>query len=140
MRTTKGFMLLVSALFLLLGSIGVSVFMHTCAEDGTFVSYFSPANEEEHCDDAHQDEPICCSIDEPAEDDDCCNDEVKVFKLKLDFFQKITTPFVPLTCSVEPVWSIPTTISDERFVVHNYANPPPKKRSVVRSLHQVWII
>lgn len=140
MRKTKGIIVLFSALFLLFGSIGVSVFLHTCEEDGTFVSYFAPVDEEEHCDDAHQDEPVCCSIEEQKEDDDCCDDEVKLIKLKLDFFQKVTAPFVPLTCSVEPVWSEYIGMTEELFIVHNYAKPPPKKRSVARSLSQVWIL
>ncbi|NVK63214.1 MAG: hypothetical protein HWE22_01455 [Flavobacteriales bacterium] len=140
MRKTKGIIVLFSALFLLFGSIGISVFLHTCEEDGTFVSYFAPVDEEDHCDDAHQDEPVCCSIDEQEEDDDCCDDEVKIFKLKLDFFQKVTTSFVPLTCSPEPVFSANAEFNEELFVVHTYAKPPPKKRSVVRSLSQVWIL
>jgi hypothetical protein len=141
MRTTKGFILLASALFLLIGSIGVSVFLHTCEEDGTFVSFFVPG--EDHCKDEKQELPECCaqhmSLDD-SEDDDCCNDEMKHYKVDLDFFQKISAPFIPLYPSPQPVIVDQIEFNNEDTPIHNYAKPPPKRRSVVRSLSQIWII
>ncbi len=139
MRNPKGYVLFISALFLLVGSIGVNVFLHTCEEDGTFVSYFVPADEDQHCEKAHQDKPECCNTGETTEDD-CCGDELKHYQVKLDYFQKISTPFIPVDLVPEPVWVANMVLSDEDLVVSNYANPPPKKRSVERSLSQIWII
>ncbi len=142
MRKPKGFILLISAVFLLIGSIGVSVFLHTCEEDGTFVSFFVPG--EDHCkNEQAQDLPACClahqSTDE-SEDDDCCDDEMKHYKVDLDFFQKISAPFIPLSPSPQPT-SIETVDLDiKNKPVHTYAKPPPKRRSVNRSLSQIWII
>lgn len=140
MRKPKGYILFISALFLLIGSIGVNVFMHTCEEDGTFVSYFVPADENEHCGDAHQELPPCCAADETEKKDDCCDDEVQHFKVDLDYFQKISTPFIPLYTSPEPITMVELELNKEDLPIHNYANPPPKKRNVIRSFSQVWII
>ena len=140
MRKPQGFILFISALFLLIGSIGVNVFLHTCEEDGTFVSYFVPADEDEHCGDAHEELPVCCAIDETEKEDDCCGDEMKHFKVDLDYFQKINAPFVPIFYTPQPIRIVKVELNEEYSVVHTYANPPPKKRSVNRSLSQVWII
>ena len=140
MGKPKGYILLVSSLFLLFGSIGVTVFLHTCEEDGTFVSYFVPSAENDHCGKEHQEKPACCSSDETQTEDDCCGDEIKLVKLKLDYFQKISTPFIPVYYSSSPSPFVISELNEEQTSVHNYANPPPKKRSVSRSLSQVWII
>lgn len=143
MRKPKGFVLFISALFLLFGSIGVNVFLHTCEEDGTFVSYFVPIDETEHCDKAHVDKPDCCSLDKSSNestDDDCCGDELKHYKVKLDYFQKISAPYLPVYLIPEPIWKEKNDVLDDERIVSNYANPPPKRRSVIRSLSQIWII
>lgn len=140
MRKPKGFILFISALFLLIGSIGVNVFLHTCEEDGTFVSYFVPSDEEDHCEKAHQEKPACCASDETQKEDDCCGDEIKLVKVNLDYFQKISAPFIPIYYSAQPISMIEVELNDEYTTIHNYANPPPKKRNVSRSLSQVWII
>lgn len=140
MRKPKGYVLLITALFVLVGSIGVSVFLHTCEEDGTFVSYFVPANDEGHCENAHQEKPACCDSEESTEDDDCCGDEIKYIKFKLDYFQKISAPFIPVFHVSLPVTVDLETWSDENRVTNNYANPPPLPANILRSLNQVWII
>ncbi|MFK7783861.1 MAG: hypothetical protein AB8B56_02030 [Crocinitomicaceae bacterium] len=142
MRKPKGFILLISALFLLIGSIGVSVFLHTCEEDGTFVSFFVPG--EDHCKSEQvHDIPECClahqSTDE-SEDDDCCDDEMKHYKVELDFFQKISTLAIPLYPSLQPIIIETIELDTKNKPVHTYAKPPPKRRSVSRSLSQSWII
>ena len=138
MRKPKGFILLISALFLLIGSIGVNVFLHTCEEDGTFVSYFVPA--EDHCEDAHDDLPECCVNDQSEKEDDCCGDEIKHIKVDLDYFQKINAPFIPIYYAPQPTSEDRVELNEAYTTIHTYANPPPKKRSVERSLSQIWII
>lgn len=140
MRKPKGFILFISALFLLIGSIGVNIFLHTCEEDGTFVSYFVPSDEKDHCEKAHQEKPACCTSDETETEDDCCGDEIKLVKVNLDYFQKISAPFIPIYYSPQPVSLVTVELNEEYTTIHTYANPPPKKRSVTRSLSQVWII
>lgn len=140
MRKPKGFILIISALFLLIGSIGVNVFLHTCEEDGTFVSYFVPSDDDDHCESAHDDVPACCADDQTEKEDDCCGDEIKHFKVNLDYFQKINAPFIPVYYSPQPISVDRVELNEAYTSIHNYANPPPKKRSVDRSLSQIWII
>lgn len=140
MRKPKGFILLFAALFVLLGSIGVNVFLHTCEEDGTFVSYFAPADEEAHCADAHDELPPCCESNDHLEKDDCCNDEIKYYKVKLDYFQKISTPFIPVSHVPQPVLVDVDAWTDHTLEINTYANPPPLPRNTYRSLVQAWII
>jgi len=118
----------------------VNVFLHTCEEDGTFVSYFVPSDEEEHCGDAGEEVVSCCASEQLQTDDDCCEDETQLYKIKLDFFQKITAPFIPMHHPVQVADCYSVDLIGEDTPIHNYANPPPKKRSVARSLSQVWII
>jgi hypothetical protein len=78
-------------LFAFLGNIGVRVFTHSCSEDGIFRSYF--IENQSHCKDEKVLEslPPCCQ--KSAEKscgvtakENCCTDEVDVFKVTLDFF------------------------------------------------------
>ncbi len=139
MSKPKGFILFISALFLLIGSIGVNVFLHTCEEDGTFVSYFAPSDDSNHCKDIHEEKPECCASDETKEDD-CCGDEIRRFKVQLDYFQKINSTFISIYHSPQPTTLVKVELNKKNATVSNYANPPPKKRSVDRSLSQIWII
>ncbi len=152
MRKPKAYILLIATLFVLFGSIGVNVFLHTCEEDGTFVSFFTPSAEEDHCGDSHEELPACCESgaelekascsesDAELEKDDCCDDEIKYYKFKLDYFQKISTPFIPLIHVPQPVLVDPLVWTDTSSETNTYANPPPLAQKTYRSLIQTWII
>jgi hypothetical protein len=140
MRKPKAYILLIATLFVLFGSIGVNVFLHTCEEDGTFVSFFTPTEEADHCGDAHEEIPPCCESDAPAEKDDCCDDEIKYYKFKLDYFQKISTPFIPLNHVPQPVVMDVPAWTNRTFETASYANPPPLPRKTYRSLIQIWTV
>lgn len=69
--------LLLHIFVLLIGSVGINVFRHTCEEDGTMTSYF--LNLENHCSEEAEDLPSCCekSHDEDGKQGikkDCCSD------------------------------------------------------------------
>ena len=152
MRKPKAYIFLIATLFLLFGSIGVNVFLHTCEEDGTFVSFFTPSAGDEHCGDTHEELPPCCEAgasqeknacspsDAALEKEDCCDDEIKYYKFKLDYFQKISSPFIPLSRVPQPVLIDPLTWTDETSETNTYANPPPLAHKTYRSLIQTWII
>jgi hypothetical protein len=117
------------------------VFLHTCEEDGTFVSYFVPADKNEYCGDADEELPVCCALDETEKEDDCCGDEMKHFKVDLDYFQKINGHFVPFFYTRQATRIINVELNEVLYsIIHTYANPPPKAQNVNRSLSQVWII
>lgn len=99
MKHTKIVILSLLVLFTFVGNIGFSVFTHSCEEDGIFRSYFVQL--QDHCEDkAEEVLPPCCQKeqkkgcgDEQLESD-CCNDQVDVYKINLDFFTdyKVTVP------------------------------------------------
>jgi hypothetical protein len=84
-------------LFAFVGNIGVRVFTHSCSEEGIFRSYF--VENQAHCKDKKLEKalPPCCQKAPKtacgvALKEDCCTDEVDVFKITLDYFswEKIT--------------------------------------------------
>lgn len=77
-------------LFTFIGNLGIKVFTHSCEEDGVFRSFIIKTTD--HCD--IQKEEVthaCCkpkqNVDcEFANEKSCCDDEVSVFKINLDYF------------------------------------------------------
>jgi hypothetical protein len=86
LRTTILFLFIA---FTFLGNVGFSIFTHTCKKDGVFRSYF--IEQSDHCDE-HQEEtlPPCCKK-KTIKDKGCCNDEVDVIQIKLDFHNQYQT-------------------------------------------------
>jgi hypothetical protein len=87
--------LLISLLivFTFFGNVGMSVFTHSCKEDGVFRSYF--VKTQEHCE-SNEKEIVhpCCKVNNAEKDElrlkekNCCNDQVNVFKINLDYFSE----------------------------------------------------
>lgn len=145
MRKIRTAIWLTGLMLLLLGSIGVNVFSHTCHEDGEIISYFVAIDN--HCDDQLLEVDDCCAaetqceLNKPAhtEEHDCCDDEIKNLKLKLDYFQTSQENDIN---SIQPVFvqSRNELVSLVNVQPNNYANPPPIPRSERISQNQVWII
>lgn len=75
-------------LFVFVGNIGIGVFTHTCKEEGKFTSFYLNLNE--HCEDEAVELPPCCRkayVPQPISSisEDCCSDDLKLFKIKLDY-------------------------------------------------------
>lgn len=75
-------------LFTFVGNIGMSVFTHSCEEDGVFRSYFVKLDD--HCKD-HEEEkvPPCCKKEGASSSikkDDCCSDNVAVYQVNFSYF------------------------------------------------------
>ena len=119
-------------LFAFVGNIGVRVFTHSCSEDGNFRSYF--IENQSHCSDDKVEKtlPPCCQKD-PKTDcgealkEDCCSDEVDVFKIALDYFswEKISPQIAELQHGhyffSETIEFLPKSLHQEVFY-----DPPPK--------------
>jgi hypothetical protein len=119
-------------LFAFVGNIGVRVFTHSCSEDGIFRSYF--IEDQSHCsdDEAEKTLPPCCQKapkTDCGEDlkEDCCSDEVDVFKIALDYFswEKIAPQIAKLQHDhffiSESIEFLPKSVHQEVFY-----DPPPK--------------
>lgn len=84
--------LLFMSFFVLVTNIGLNVFIHSCEEDGAFVSYVLPSND--HCGEEKEIAvlPSCCQKEAPTcstllpemDNEDCCTDEFNWIKLSVD--------------------------------------------------------
>ncbi|MFT5859962.1 MAG: hypothetical protein ACI865_002069 [Flavobacteriaceae bacterium] len=140
MRKRTAAIVLAGALFLLFGSIGINVFFHTCHEDGQFVSYFSAS--EDHCEADERGLQECCEVDISTEHEehDCCDDEIKQFKVQPEFYQDafIITHFDAVLHKYFA--SHITYTFYPSFTPSSYANPPPISRSERIAQYQSWLI
>lgn len=79
----------------------------------------------------------CCSAQDK---DDCCDDEVSHFQIKLDYFNKFQEfQFISQEMSFEPVW-ITAEIVVENTTVQQYPQPPPLSGRDILVLKQVFVI
>lgn len=84
----KAIVALFLSLFVLVGSVGVAIFVHRCKEDGVFRSFF--VKQAMHCELKKVTElPPCCSkkiqkSDLEKADSDCCDEHTDVFKVKFE--------------------------------------------------------
>lgn len=126
----------------------MNVFTHSCEEDGVFRSYFIPL--EDHCEEETEEVlPPCCqkakasSCDQSVLEKDCCNDEVDVFKINLDYFSEYQVE-VPNLFFVENAFKFEIPQLDLALSCYNpekYTHPPPKwSGRDILILHQVFRI
>ncbi len=84
MRIVQTIVLFSLISYVFVGNVGLSVFTHTCEEDGVFRSFFIQLDD--HCAPEHEDLPACCVA--KKQDKDCCQDEEKIYKVKWDYFHQ----------------------------------------------------
>ena len=82
MRIVQTIVLFSLISYVFVGNVGLSVFTHTCEEDGVFRSFFIQTDD--HCASEHEDLPACCVVEK--QEKDCCQDEEKIYKVKWDYF------------------------------------------------------
>lgn len=134
------------AVFLLMGSIGISIFSHACEEDGVNVSYFSPdedicgkhehekVKELDNCDDC------CCDEDENTEDD-CCSTSSELLKVNLDYLNKIHVKAILIQQeAIAPVWIAEVPFVSEEIEQASGSDPPPKPSREILIDIQTWLI
>lgn len=143
MNWLKSTVLLISAVFLFLGTIGVDVFSHICDENGMAVSYFVEDESvcKSHKHDQHQDahQNSCCG--EKEEDRSCCETTVTHVQVKLDFANKIIVkPVIIPEIPVITIWEMEESVTEEFIHLSSGNDPPPllTKERLVRI--QTWLI
>ena len=82
MRIVQTIVLFSLISYVFVGNVGLSVFTHTCEEDGVFRSFFIQTDD--HCASEHEDLPAFCVAEK--QEKDCCQDEEKIYKVKWDYF------------------------------------------------------
>jgi len=108
--------------YVLVGNVGLSVFTHTCKEDGVFRSFFIQLDD--HCATEHDDLPICCLAEKQKKD--CCNDEEKIYKVNWDYFHQdqVNVPsfdFFDLPSTKFKYLNVVVTTAEQTSIVR----PPP---------------
>lgn len=143
MKIFKVILSLFAAAFIFVGAVGVDVFSHTCEVDGTFVSViFEPSDE--HCGDHQQELPPCCEVEKNSHttDDDCCDDTVDRFQVKIDFSQEIT--HFQLIGAVIPSFDVffpeSDKFSDEDLTTAGLRAPPPLIGRDYQIIYESWLI
>lgn len=88
MKSAKRIFSLVLALFTLIGSAGIPVFIHQCKEDGVFRSFI--VKQSMHCEiEKIDDLPPCCAkktdnTKHTSVDSHCCDERTDFFKVKFE--------------------------------------------------------
>jgi hypothetical protein len=156
-KSIKSFILVVSALFLLVGSVGVDIFSHFCEEDVVSVSYF--VADDEHCEDHEHEaehEVACCDeeIEENHDheleltccegtDDDhgCCQDQISHIQLKLDYFSKYAVhPVLIPEFTTHLFFVFEEVPTDITVAEYNNNSPPPDSGRDILLRKQNWLI
>jgi len=166
----KSSILLVAAIFLLCGSVGVNIFSHFCKENKLEVSYF--VENEDHCKEERKD-PLdscckpkvkhtsketssCCkpevkhaghasdevkSCCDTEEDSDCCKDEIKHVKFKLDFHSEVSVLPVIIP-ELEEIMVVAFNEFPVEISSVEYKNnsPPPESGKDIILKKQNWLI
>lgn len=119
MQFMKSIVILFSIVLLFIGVTGVDVIKHICPKDGVSVAIMFDTIE--HCD---EDAMVCCSEDEK---DDCCDDEVEVIQVKLDFNEEIPVfAFQGITAVVNPIFDFEfISVEEARVIEFTNSDPPP---------------
>jgi hypothetical protein len=136
----KQLLLIPFILLLFTGSVGIDVFKHICSKEGVSVAFVF--NTVDHCEEESKDIPSCCK-DEQSKDD-CCDDEVDLILIDLDFFQKQLDwdfSLLQMEAIISANWQpLMLPVKKESFRFSDYYPPPPKNSSTQRALLQVYTI
>lgn len=116
--------------FTFLGNVGLRVFTHSCEEDGVFRSYFVEL--QDHCEDKEQEVlPPCCQKEkanscEVKIEDDCCSDQIDVYKINLDYFSEysVSAPDLALAETFSFDWFQPE-FNSAAYDPKHFIHPPP---------------
>lgn len=145
MQLTRKISVFIFAFVIFMGSIGVNVFAHFCKVDGVDYSYMVPSS---HACAQEKIEESCCHAPKKEKHEteakkNCCNEEVKSFRISSELLQKsapeLHTYYVPVATPVNIVFAEVTFHSTPQISFCD-TRPPPKKGQEILILHQVFRI
>ncbi len=136
-------MQLIGLCIVLLGSLAIPVYQHTCFHDNVVVSSaFVKTNYcQEDEKEKHGHEKSCCK--EEQQSNNCCDDEVKAFKIPFFQVQSDALLFVLVAVLPEQTKAVIESESDlieNRQTVLSFTDLPPPKLPQRLALLQVWRI
>ena len=143
----KQVLLIFFSVLLFFGNVGISIFTHSCREEGLSKSIFLASNDcntnlsSDACCKEEEYEDTCCEVKEDK--DACCSDEVQVIKLDEKYIQNHG-----ITKILISEFDIPTIFYHSKNVlpaeihlcINNWKDPPPKSRKTILIQNQVFRI
>jgi hypothetical protein len=125
MKVTRKIICFLILTYVLIGSIGVQIFIHSCQKDGVSKSIGIKLehvceHDEHNCE---KSKPSCCHT---TIQKDCCSDQVQVVYCEFDYFQNIELNyFLVEPIAIKPIYFQPIPYSQKHQVVPTL-RPPPK--------------
>ena len=143
----KQVLLIFFSVLLFFGNVGISIFTHSCREEGLSKSIFLASNDcntnlsSDACCEEEEYENTCCEVKEDK--DACCSDEVQVIKLDEKYIQNHGISKILIS-----EFDIPTIFYHSKNVllaeihlsINNWKDPPPKSRKTILIQNQVFRI
>ena len=143
----KQVLLIFFSVLLFFGNVGISIFTHSCREEGLSKSIFLASNDcntnlsSDACCEEEEYENTCCEVKEDK--DACCSDEVQVIKLDEKYIQNHG-----ITKILISEFDIPTIfyhsknilLAEIHLSINNWKDPPPKSRKTILIQNQVFRI
>ncbi len=143
----KQVLLIFFSVLLFFGNVGISIFTHSCREEGLSKSIFLASNDcntnlsSDACCEEEEYEDTCCEVKEDK--DACCSDEVQVIKLDEKYIQNYGQNKILIS-----EFDIPTIfyhsknvlLAEIHLCINNWKDPPPKSRKTILIQNQVFRI
>ncbi len=139
-------LLIFFSVLLFFGNVGISIFTHSCREEGLSKSIFLASNDcnsnlssDACCEE--EEEESCCEAEEDK--NTCCSDETQIVKLDEKYIQNHG-----ITKILISEFDIPTFFyhsknflsAEIQLFINNWKAPPPKSRKTILIQNQVFRI
>ncbi len=135
-------LLIFFSVLLFFGNVGISIFTHSCREEGLSKSIFLASNDcitNQSSDACCEEEDDCCEEDKNT----CCSDETQIVKLDEKYIQNHG-----ITKILISDFDIPTIfyhsknvlLAEIQLCINNCKDPPPKSRKTILIQNQVFRI
>jgi hypothetical protein len=131
-------LLIFFSVLLFFGNVGISIFTHSCREEGLSKSIFLASND---CK-TNLSSDACCE-EEEEDKNTCCSDETQIVKLDEKYIQNHG-----ITKILISEFDIPTIfyhsknflLAEIHLSINNWKDPPPKSRKTILIQNQVFRI
>jgi len=130
-------LLIFFSVLLFFGNVGISIFTHSCREEGLSKSIFLASND---CN-SNLSSDACCNAEEDK--NTCCSDETQIVKLDEKYIQNHG-----ITKILISEFDIPTffyhsknfLLAEIQLCINKWKDPPPKSRKTILIQNQVFRI
>jgi len=140
----KQVLLIFFSVLLFFGNVGISIFTHSCREEGLSKSIFLASNDCNSnlssgacCEEEEEDD--CCEEDKNT----CCSDETQIVKLDEKYIQNHGISKVLISeFDIPKIFyhSKNVLLAKIHLCINNWKDPPPKSRKTILIQNQVFRI